>query len=180
MSPDINDGTNHDVNEAISFPSGVGLLPLGDLATRGGLEILQAMLRGEYPAPPMAQTLSFTLHEVEQDRVVFKGLPSPEHRNPMGGIHGGWIASLMDSALACCIMTTLKPGEAYTTAEFKINLVRPLAAGMGMVYCEGRLIHRGRTLATSEAFLRDASGKLLAHGTETCAIFPLESFMRGK
>ncbi|MBZ9655083.1 PaaI family thioesterase [Phyllobacterium lublinensis] len=165
---------------AIHFPGGVGLLPLADFATRSGLDILQAMLRGDYPAPPIAKTLSFILHEVEQDRVVFKGAPRPEHLNPFGGIHGGWIATLMDSALACSIMTTLKPGEAYTTAEFKVNLVRPLSADMGTVFCEGRLIHRGRTLATAEAFLKDANGKLLAHGTETCAIFPLESFVRGK
>jgi uncharacterized protein (TIGR00369 family) len=171
---------SYDDLSAIDFPGGIGLLPLGDLATRGGLDILQAMLRGDYPAPPMAKTLSFTLHEVEQDRVVFKGMPRPEHLNPLGGIHGGWVATLMDSALACCIMTTLRPGEAYTTAEFKVNLVRPLSADMGIVFCEGRLIHRGRTLATSEAFLKDKNGKLLAHGTETCAIFPLESFVRGK
>lgn len=167
-----------DIMDAIEFPAGVGKLPLGDLAIRSGLEILQAMLRGEYPAPYIAKTLSFTLHEVAQDRVVFKGLPSIEHLNPMGGVHGGWIATLMDSALACCVMTTLKPGEAYTTAEFKVNLVRPLSANMGMVFCEGRLIHRGRTLATSEAFLRDQNGKLLAHGTETCSIFPLENLVR--
>ncbi|MGH7004922.1 MAG: PaaI family thioesterase [Alphaproteobacteria bacterium] len=171
---------SHDGRPAIDFPGGIGMVPLGDLATRGGLDILQSMLRGDHPAPPMARTLSFTLHEVEQDRVVFKGMPGSEHLNPLGGVHGGWIATLLDSALACCVMTTLKPGEAYTTAEFKVNLVRPLNPGTGMVFCEGRVIHRGRTLATSEAFLKDGKGKLLAHGTETCAIFPLESFVRGK
>ena len=75
-------------------------------------------------------------------------------------------------------MTTLKPGEAYTTVEFKVNLVRPLLPGMGEVYCEGKIVHRGRTLATSEARLTDRNGKLLAHGTETCAIFPIENLMR--
>lgn len=164
---------------AIAFPGGIGTLPLADLAKSSGLDVLQAMLRGEYPAPPMAKTLSFALHEVEPNRVVFKGVPAQEHLNPLGGIHGGWVATLMDSALACCVMTTLKPGEAYTTVEFKVNLVRPLSPDTGPVFCEGKLVHRGRTLATSEAFLRDANGKLLAHGTETCAIFPLESFMRG-
>jgi uncharacterized protein (TIGR00369 family) len=71
-------------------------------------------------------------------------------------------------------MTTLQPGEGYTTVEFKVNLTRPLFPDTGSVSCEGKLVHRGRTLATSEAFLRDAGGKLLAHGTETCAIFPIE------
>ncbi|MBA8876589.1 PaaI family thioesterase [Phyllobacterium myrsinacearum] len=168
-----------DTVSAIEFPGGIGMLPLADLAKRSGLDILQAMLRGEYPAPPIARTLSFNLHEVELNRVVFKGIPAQEHLNPLGGIHGGWVATLMDSALACCVMTTLKAGEAYTTVEFKVNLVRPLSPETGPVFCEGKLVHRGRTLATSEAFLRDANGKLLAHGTETCAIFPLESFMRG-
>ncbi|QND52470.1 PaaI family thioesterase [Phyllobacterium sp. 628] len=163
---------------AIEFPGGIGLVPLADLATRGGLEVLQAMLRGEYPAPPISRTLSFNLYEAELNRVIFKGEPLQEHLNPLGGIHGGWIATLMDSALACCVMTTLKPGEAYTTVEFKVNLVRPLTAGMGVVTCEGKVVHRGKTLATSEAFLRDQNGKLLAHGTETCAIFPFDSFVR--
>ncbi len=84
----------------------------------------------------------------------------------------------MDSALACAVMTTLQPGEAKLTARPAINLTRPIMPGMGEVTCEGKLVHRGRTLATSEAFLRDANGKLLAHGTETCAIFPISNLMR--
>jgi uncharacterized protein (TIGR00369 family) len=167
-----------DAVSAVEFPGGIGLVPFADLATRSGLEVLQTMLRGEYPAPPISKTLSFNLHEAELNRVLFKGEPRPEHLNPLGGIHGGWVATLMDSALACCVMTTLQPGEAYTTVEFKVNLVRPLSAGMGLVFCEGKVVHRGKTLATSEAFLRDQNGKLLAHGTETCAIFPFESFAR--
>jgi uncharacterized protein (TIGR00369 family) len=80
----------------------------------------------------------------------------------------------MDSAMACAVFTAIKPGEGYTTVEFKINCVRPLLAGMGKVTCEALLLHRGRTIATSECYVRDQNGKLLAHGTETCAIFPLE------
>ncbi|MCO6186585.1 PaaI family thioesterase [Rhizobium sp. L1K21] len=156
----------------------IGIVPLEAVARDGGLKVLRDMIAGEQPAPPISQTMHFILSEAEEGRVVFKGMPMKEHLNPLGSIHGGWVATIMDSALACAVMTTLKPGEGYTTAEFKINLVRPLMPGMGEVYCESRLVHRGRTLATSEAQLKDKNGKLLAHGTETCAIFPIENLRR--
>lgn len=159
-------------------PKGFDVIPLADLGRLGGLAVLRGMIAGDYPAPPIARTLSMWISEVEEGRVVFKGLPARKHCNPLGSVHGGWTATIMDSALACAVMTTLKPGEGYTTAEFKVNLTRPVLPGMGEVFCEGRLLHRGRTLATSEAFLRDGKGRLLAHGTETCAIFPIESLMR--
>lgn len=158
--------------------SGIGTLPLDVVARDGGLKALQDLLAGVHPAPPMAATLKFGLGEVEEGRVVFKGWPTEEHLNPLGTVHGGWAATVMDSALGCAVMTMLKPGEAYTTVEFKVNLVRPLLPGMGEVICEGKLVHRGRTIATSEAWLRDVNGKLLAHGTETCAIFPIANLSR--
>ena len=158
--------------------SAIGTVPLEAVARDGGLKVMQDLMNGFHPAPPISQTLKFGLAEVEEGRVVFKGLPGREHLNPLGTIHGGWTATLMDSALACAVMTTLKPGEGYTTAEFKVNLVRPLLPDMGEVVCEGRIIHRGRTLATSEATLKDKNGKLLAHGTETCAVFPIGNVMR--
>lgn len=158
--------------------SGVGTLPLDVVKRDGGLKVLQAMLAGDLPAPPMANTLAFSMTEVEDGRVVFAGLPSVDHLNPLGTVHGGWTATVMDSALGCAVFSVINPGEAYTTIEFKLNLVRPVLPGMGEVFCEGRIVHRGRTIATSEAWLRDGNGKLLAHGTETCAIFPIENLMR--
>lgn len=158
--------------------SGIGTVPLEVLARDGGLKVMLDLLAGLHPAPPMAATLRFGMREAEAGRVLFCGLPTADHLNPLGTVHGGWAGTIMDSALGCAVMTTLKPGEAYTTVEFKINLVRPLFPGMGEVFCEGKVVHRGRTIATSEAFLRDAQGKLLAHGTETCAIFPIENLMR--
>ncbi|NVD38285.1 PaaI family thioesterase [Ensifer sp. HO-A22] len=158
--------------------SGIGVLPLDRVARDGGLKVMQDLLKGDLPAPPMSATLKFGLTEVEEGRVVFKGLPTDEHLNPLGTVHGGWTATVMDSALGCAVFTTLKPGEGYTTVEFKVNLVRPLLPGMGEVFCEGKIVHRGRTIATSEAWLRDAGGKLLAHGTETCAIFPIDNLRR--
>ncbi len=167
-----------EIYEGVEVPA-IGTVPLAALERDGGLKVLQDMLAGELPAPPISQSLHFILSEVELGRAVFKGKPMREHVNPLGSVHGGWVATIMDSALACAVMSTLKPGEAYTTAEFKINLVRPLMPGMGEVFCEGKLVHRGRTLGTSEAYLRDSSGKLLAHGTETCAIFPIENLRAG-
>jgi uncharacterized protein (TIGR00369 family) len=155
-----------------------GVLPLAEVARLGGIETLEKMLSGEFPAATIAKTLNFRLSAAEVGRVEFRGIPSAEHLNPMGSVHGGWTATILDSALGCVVMSTLKPGEAHTTAEFKLNIVRPLMPGMGEVVCEARILHRGRTLATSEAYLRDGAGKLLAHGTETCAIFPFENVMR--
>ena len=157
---------------------GVGTLPLDVVQRDGGLKVLQAMLSGALPAPPMCRTLAFSMTEVEDGRVVFAGMPSADHLNPLGTVHGGWTATVMDSALGCAVFSVIKPGEAYTTIEFKLNLVRPVLPGMGEVFCEGRIVHRGRTIATSEAWLRDGKGKLLAHGTETCAIFPIENLTR--
>lgn len=153
----------------------VGVVPLETMAEEGGLSVLMGILEGRLPGAPIGRTLDFWLSAVEPDRVVFSGVPQAEHLNPLGTVHGGWASTLLDSALACAVMTTLAPGEGYTTVEFKVNLVRPLLPGMGEVSCEGKVVHRGRTIATSEAFLRDRNGKLLAHGTETCAIFPIDN-----
>jgi len=152
--------------------------PLADAARPTGLESLQKMFSGEVPPPPMARTLNFRISEVEEGRVEFRGLPTADHLNAMGVVHGGWTATILDSALGCVVMSMLKPGEAYTTAEFKVNIVRPVTMGLGEVICEARILHRGRTIATAEGYLRDSKGKLLAHGTETCAIFPIENLMR--
>jgi uncharacterized protein (TIGR00369 family) len=151
-----------------------GVLQLDKIAHLDGLSVLKGMLAGVYPGPPIAELLDFSMTEAEEGRVVFQGTPKAAHRNPLGSVHAGWSATVMDSALACAVYTSIKPGEAYTTVEFKINCVRPVLADMGIVTCEALLLHRGRTIATSECYLRDANGKLLAHGTETCAIFPLE------
>ena len=158
---------------------GLGTIPAADLAEYSGLELLRRMIEGLYPAPPMAGLMNFGLVEVEEGRAVFKGMPSERHLNPLGSVHGGWAATIMDSALGCCVQTVLARGEAYTTAEFKVNLTRPISPRTGEVICEARLVHKGRTLAVSEASLKDANGKLLAFGTETCSIFPMERMTRG-
>lgn len=152
---------------------GLGCVPLEDLARYDGLELLKKLVAGDYPAPPIAGLLNFTITDVEPGRAVFVGLPNERHLNPLGGVHGGWAAALMDSALACAVQTLLVAGEAYTTAEFKVNLTRPITPRTGQVTCEGRIVHKGRTLAVSEATMKDSQGKVLAFGSETCSIFPL-------
>jgi uncharacterized protein (TIGR00369 family) len=158
---------------------GLGTIPHEDLAHYSGLELLYRMIDGHYPAPPMAGLLNFALVEVEEGRAVFRGLPGKSHLNPLGTVHGGWAATILDSALGCCVQTTLVKGEAYTTAEFKVNLTRPITPNTGEVVCEGRVVHKGRTIAVSEATLKDVNGKLLAFGTETCSIFPMDRMARG-
>lgn len=141
------------------------------MASHSGLELAQKIIAGELSGPPMGKTLNFRMAEAEAGRIVFKGTPTEKHYNPMGTVHGGWASTILDSALSCCVWTQLPAGKAFTTAEFKVNLVRPIFDTIGELVCEGKVIHLGRTLATSEATLKTAEGKLLAHGTETCAIF---------
>lgn len=154
-------------------PLGLGTIPHEDVHLYSGTELLQRVVDGLYPAPPIAAVMNFGLTEVEAGRAVFRGLPGEPHLNPLGTVHGGWAATLLDSALGCAVHSTLDKGEAYTTVEFKVNLTRPITPKTGEVVCEGRVIHKGRTLAVSEATLKDKDGKLLAFGTETCSIFPV-------
>jgi len=156
-------------------PLGLGTIPHADIEEYTGLELLRRLIEGKYPAPPISRQLSFALTEVSEGRAMFRGMPSEHYLNPLGSVHGGWAATLLDSALGCAVQTLLDKGEAYTTAEFKVNLTRPITPRTGEVVCEGKVIHKGRTLAVSEATLKDANGKLLAFGTETCSIFPVSN-----
>jgi uncharacterized protein (TIGR00369 family) len=142
------------------------------LTSYDGLSFLKALIAGELPPPPITETLGFTLAEAEPGRVVFRGTPEFRHYNPLGTVHAGFAATLLDSAVACAVHTTIAKGEAYTTLELKLNLVRPITEKTGPVAAEGRVLHRGRTMATAEGYLKDAAGKLYAHATTTCMIFP--------
>jgi uncharacterized protein (TIGR00369 family) len=145
------------------------------LKSYDGLSFLKAIIAGMLPNPPISDLLGFHLIEAAEGRAVFEGLPGFRHYNPIGTVHGGFAATLLDSALGCAIFSTLAKGEAWTTLEMKYNLVRPLTKDTGPVRAEGRLIHRGRTVATSEGDLKDAAGKLYAHATTTCMIFPAKA-----
>ena len=148
-----------------------GIATREQVAGKSGLELFKAMIAGELPAPPISRTLDFILVEAEHGRVVFQGRPGFAHYNPMGIVHGGWFATLLDSALGCAVASTLPAGKAYTTAELKVNIVRPLSDKVPFVRAEGRIIHGGNRMATADARLTGADGKLYAHGSTTCFIF---------
>lgn len=162
-----------EVQERLTAGAGCGVATPDQVAGRNGLETLQAMLRGELPYPPIAKTLDFQLLEVSEGRAVFQGTPGPAHLNPMGGIHGGWYATLLDSALGCAVHTMMPAGRGYTTAELGINLVKAIGPKVQRVRAEGRVLHCGRQLATAEAKLVGPDGTLYAHGTTTCLVFEL-------
>ncbi|WP_299398430.1 PaaI family thioesterase [Pelagibius sp.] len=149
------------------------LVPLDTVRKLSGLALLQGMMQGDYPPPPMAETLDFHLHEVAPGRVVFQGRLAGRFYNPLGTVHGGYSATLLDSAMACAVHSTLEPGEIYTTMEFKVQLVRALTEEVGSVLATGKVLHRGRRSATAEANLTSEDGKLFAHGTTTCMIMPI-------
>jgi uncharacterized protein (TIGR00369 family) len=152
-----------------------GVIARDDIMARGGLEFLTDMVNGKVPQAPMCATLGFHLVEVSNGYARFDGVPEFRHYNPIGTVHGGFAATLLDSALGCAIFTTLAKGESWTTLELKLNLVRPIDQNTGPVRAEGRIIHRGRTVATSEGTVKDRGGKLYAHASTTCMIFPAKS-----
>lgn len=152
-----------------------GVVPLATIMSQTGLAFLQTMVSGSVPQAPMAATLGFRLIEVAEGRAVFEGLPEFRHYNPIGTVHGGLAASMLDSALGCAIFSTMAKGETWTTLELKLNFVRALNKDTGPVRAEGQIIHRGRTVATSEGTLKDRAGKLYAHATTTCLIVPARS-----
>ena len=137
----------------------------------GGLEFLRALSAGELPAPPMAGLMGFDLVEVDDGYALFRGVPGVQHLNPIGSVHGGFAATLLDSALGCAVHTTLPAGVGYSTLELSVNLVRGITPATGPVLAEGRILHSGRRTATAEAKLHaEEGGALLAHATTTCLI----------
>lgn len=150
-----------------------GLVPLEIVATMSGIELLTAMIAGRLPGPPIMETLDFRLAEVGNGFAVFEGVPQFKHYNPLGTVHGGYTATLLDSCMGCAVHTTLPKGVGYTTLEFKVSLIRPLTKDTGLVRAEGKVLNAGRRAATAEGRMTDGNGKLLAHATTTCLIFDL-------
>lgn len=136
-----------------------------------GRAFLEAMARGELPAPPVMRLLNTGFAELDEGRVVFTMEPAEYHYNPIGSVHGGVITTLCDSAMGCAVHSTLPAGAGYTTVELKVNFLRPITVATGVVRCEGRVIHVGGRIATAEASLVDAAGRLYAHATTTCMLF---------
>ena len=145
--------------------------PLGE-AGRGlsGLEFLQKIVSGELPSPPLAMLMNFSLIEVGERHAVFAVEPAEYHYNPIGVVHGGLAATLLDSAMGCAVHSTLPAGSGYTTLEIKVNFIRAMTAETGRVRCEANVVHAGARTATAEGRVIDEAGKLYAHGTTTCLI----------
>lgn len=135
-----------------------------------GLVYFRKMIAGQVDPPPMLKLLGIHLVEADEGRVVFTATADTPHYNGMGVAHGGFAATLLDSALGCCINTLMPPGRRFTTLELKLNLTRPLTREVGLLRCEANVVHLGSRTATSEGRIVDRNGKLYAHGTTTCIV----------
>ena len=147
-----------------------GLASAEDLASLSGLDFLRAMVAGRVPGPTIARTMGFRLADVEEGRVVFEIEVGPHLLNPLGTIHGGVALTLIDSAAGCAVHTTLAAGIGYTTVETKVNFTRAIRPDAGTVRAEGRVVTRGRQIATAEARVLSSDDTILAHGTSTLMI----------
>lgn len=143
-----------------------------DLTKRSGLQFMQDMLAGKLSGPPIGVALNYHVHSVEQGRVAFRGTPLFNHTNPMSTVHGGWYGTLLDSCMACAVMTMVPKGSIYTTMEFKVNILRGIPIGMA-VEAVGTVQHAGRRSGIANGELRGVEdGKLYATGSTTCIIMP--------
>jgi uncharacterized protein (TIGR00369 family) len=163
------------VRQRMSAGLGAGVASPSQVAGLTGLQAMQAMLRGELPHAHIGDTMNFVFVSVELGEVVLQGTPQLKHLNPMGTVHGGWYATLLDSAVGCAVHTMMPVGRGYTTAELSVNLVRGAQVGKEPLRVYGKVLHCGKQLATAEGRIVDASGKLYAHATTTCLVFEMKS-----
>ena len=150
-----------------------GTTPVDVVKKLSGLEFMRGLAEGKYPGPTIARALDFRLVEVGPGLAIFEGTPDDRFFNPLGFVHGGYAATLLDSCMGCACHTTVAAGMGFTTLEIKVNYTRAMNAQTGLVRAEGRVINPGRQVITAEGKIVDAAGKLLAHGTTTCMAFPL-------
>ena len=142
------------------------------LLSLSGLEFMQAILEGRISGPPIAGVMNYTLSEVSEGRVVFTGTPEFPHTNPMGGVHGGWYGTLLDSAMACAVMTKVPKGSVYTTLEYKVNITRAIPPGT-RVRTIGTVDHAGRSTGVATGRIEGEDGRLYATGSTTCLIMKI-------
>lgn len=148
---------------------------LEQAAGLSGLEVMQRIVDGTLSQPPIGATLGFRLAEVELGRAVFEGVPATYHYNPIGTVHAGFASTLLDSAMGCALVTTLQAGTRWTTLELKANFTRAMTTETGPVRCTGTIVHPGRRVATTEARIEDAQGRLIAHGTSTILVLEAQA-----
>lgn len=153
-----------------NVPRTFGAIDPAVLKELDGLTLLRRIADGTLPAPTMAETMNFTMDMIETGHVVFHGSPKPGFFNPLGTVHGGWYATLLDSCMGCAIHTLLPKGVGYTTIEIKTNFVRSMGLDNGPAMAEGKVTHPGRRIALAEGRITDAKGRLIATGTTSCLI----------
>jgi uncharacterized protein (TIGR00369 family) len=141
--------------------------------TMAGLDLMRALRDGSVPPPPVIELVGISLTEVDEGRVVMCLTPAEYHYNPLGTMHGGILATLLDSAMACAVHTTLPKGRGYTSLEIKVNYVRAVTNASGELSAEGKIVHGGRRSAVAEARVVDAKGRLCATASTTCLVFDL-------
>ena len=152
---------------------GPGVIDREKMRSMSGIEVFEAIRRGELPTPPIGRLLDFIAISFEPGRFVFQGTPRLDHYNPLGTVHGGYAATLLDSCVGCAVHTMLPAGTGYTTLELKINYIRAMTDRTGPVRAEGRTVSVGRQTAVAEGRLTDSTGRLLAFATTTCLVFPI-------
>jgi uncharacterized protein (TIGR00369 family) len=150
-----------------------GVTPPEVMASMAGLDFVRAIFEGKLPAPPIMQTVEPFDSTAEPGVVVIHSTPGFRHYNPIGLVHGGYAATLLDSAMGLAVHTMLPAGTGYTTLEFKISFIKGMTRDTGPVRTEGRTLNVGRRAATAEARITDAKGRLLAHATTTCLVFEI-------
>ena len=160
--------------EKVTVRSGEPSFATHTLEKLAGLEFLQRLADRSYPPPAFAVETDICIDEVEHGRVVFAGIPSNRFYNPLGSIHGGWISTLLDSAMGCAVHSVLAPGQTYTTVDMSVSFVRPVFEKTGKLKCEGKIVHAGARIATAEGRVWDEAGTLIAHGSETCLVKTLK------
>lgn len=148
-------------------------LPADAVATMTGLDLMRGMVDGTLPGAPMAGLMNMRGVHADHGIVVFEGTPGPEHYNPLGSVHGGYAATLLDSCMGCAVHTTLPAGTGFTSIDINITYVRAITAATGPVTARGEIINVGRRVGTVRGTLTDAGGKVLAHGTSSCLIFEI-------
>src|SRR5579859_7010631 len=150
-----------------------GVTPPEVMASMSGIDFVRAMFDGRLPSPPIMQTIEPFDYSAEPGVVTFYSIPGFRHYNPIGSVHGGYAATLLDSAMGLAVHSMLPAGSGYTTLEFKISFIRGMTKDTGVVRSEGRTLNVGRRAATAEARITDAQGRLLAHATTTCLVFEI-------
>ena len=150
-----------------------GVTPPEVMTGMAGIDFVRAFLNGKLPTPPIMQTIEPFDPAVEPGVVVMHSVPGLRHYNPIGLVHGGYAATLLDSVMGLAIHTLLPAGTGYSTLEFKVSFIKGLTSDTGPIRSEGRTLHVGRRAATAEGRITDAKGRLLAHATTTCLIFEI-------